>query len=279
MAVASREIELVDRDWLPARLPDEARPPAEYAFANLFLFRARHRYRIVEGPVPHLSGVTYDGERHALPLVQLDSAGAAVLLADHDCLFPFGAEGVEMATRLGLACRAVDADSDYIYDAARLAALDGAKVRRSQARSFEVEHSPSYHALAPGTAGALEGILEGWQADVGREPESTDLAECRQAIAMADTLGLAGALVRIGAGEPVAFLLGSGRADGEHVIHFAKGRRAYSAAYPWLFSRYAAASGAMRINFEQDLGNHGFAQSKRAYAPAGRRKKYRLFHV
>jgi hypothetical protein len=276
--VAGRELTLADRDWLTSRLPAALRPPAEYAFANLYLFRARHRYRIVTGEVPHLSGITYDGLRHALPLAPLDRAGADALLADHDCLFPFGGDGPGLAQALGLACRSHDADSDYVYDAARIAKLSGSKARRAQARAFELEQSPSVHPITRETGAELEHVVAGWIADIGRDATSTDLAECREAIAMAASLGLDGALVRTGAGEPVAFLLASRRADGEHIVHFAKARRAHSGAYPWMFARYAETSGAGRLNFEQDLGNPGFAQSKRSYGPIERRPKYRIAH-
>lgn len=272
-----REIALADSRWLPGRLPRSARPPAEYAFANLFLFRDRHSYRVATEPVPHLTGVTYDGERHALPLVPLDRAVADALLAAHDCLFPFGAEGVAAAQALGLGWKSAPADSDYIFDAQRMADLAGAKARSAQARAFAEAHSPTCRAATPALAGEMDEILQGWLADTGRNPADSDFSECRQAIALLDALHLEGSVVRTGEGEPVAFLLASRLDGGEHVVHFAKGRRRYSGAYPWMFARYAAASGARRLNFEQDLGKPGFAQAKRAYRPAEHRSKLRLF--
>jgi len=65
-------------------------------------------------------------------------------------------------------------------------------------------------------------------------------------------------------------------ADGSRIVHYAKGRRAYAGAYPWMFAHYAAQAGVARINFEQDLGKPGFAQAKRAFAPAAKLRKFRL---
>jgi hypothetical protein len=280
MAAAAEEpgrlLRLSDREWISARLSAASGAPAEYEFANLFLFRARHAYRLVDGPIPHLRGMTYDGQRHALPLAPLDRASADNLLDTNDCLFPLGREALELAATLGLACGFSAEDSDYVFDAARLAGLHGAKTRRAQARAFAATRAPTAHTVTRALADEMMRVLEGWFADVDRDADATDLAECRDAIGNLAALGLRGALVRTGEDEPVAFLLASARTDGEHVIHFAKGRRAHDGAYPWLFARYAAASGAKRLNFEQDLGNPGFAQSKRSYAPAELRAKYRL---
>ena len=52
---------------------------------------SEHRYRFTDGPWPWISGLTYDGEHHAMPLFALDQAPAGVidaLLAQHDCLDP-----------------------------------------------------------------------------------------------------------------------------------------------------------------------------------------------
>ena len=44
-------------------------PLSEYLFANLFLFREVHDYRLKWEPCPHILGLTYDGARHAMPLI------------------------------------------------------------------------------------------------------------------------------------------------------------------------------------------------------------------
>jgi hypothetical protein len=273
-----RPLELSDRVRISGLLSNTGQAPSEYCFANLFLFRARHRYRLCETPVPHVRGLTYDGVSHALPLVSIDAESARALIESGvDCLFPIGTGADALAGTLGLVARAVDADSDYWYDGPAMATLSRAKRRRAQARAYEVRHAPHIDAWTSVLAPDAEAILSGWLADVGRRPDDTDVVECAEAIRLANALGLDGALVRTAEGAPVAFLLASVTSDGNRVVHFAKGRRAHSDAYPWLFSRYAERSGAAKLNFEQDLGNPGLAQSKRAYAPVTRLQKFRLF--
>lgn len=259
---------------LAAWLARPQRRPSEYSLANLYLYRERHGYRLVENPIPHLLGVTYDGERHALPLAPLDDDGVAAMLLDSaDCLFPLEqAEAEALAGRLGLVIDWRDDDSDYLYDASHLARLDGAKPKRAQARAFEEQTAPELAELDKDAALA---VLEGWLTDVGKSSQDTDFDECREAIALGKELGLSGYMTIV-AREPVAFLLAGPSANGTRIVHFAKGRRAFAGAYPWMFARFAAICGAERLNFEQDLGKPGFAQAKRALAPVAQLRKYRV---
>lgn len=272
-----RPLELTDRTSVEHALGQTGFVPSEYCFANLFLFRHKHRYRICHDPVPHIRGITYDGEAHALPLVGLDGNVADALLASGvTCLYPFAAKSEAQAAELGLSSSFNPADSDYWYDASELAAMAEAGDRRRQAMAFETAYSPRIEPWSEAAGLAALDVLQGWLADVGREREATDFAECEEAIALMQELDLEGRLVSIGGSEVVAFLIASARADGVRVVHFAKGRRSFSHAYPWMFSRYAGEEGTLWCNFEQDLGNPGLAQSKRAYGPIEIRPKLRL---
>ena len=250
-------------------------PLSEYSLANLFLFRERHAYRFVEKPVAAILGITYDGVSHAMPLAALDAQLCSALLDHVECVGPLGAAAPALAERFGLSCEWREADSDYLYDARRLARLAGAKTKRAQAESFEREARPEVVRLDAAGHTLANDVLDGWLADVGRPIEETDWAESRIAIESREALGLEGLVVTV-ASRPVAFLLAGPGADGSRIVHFAKGRRAFSGAYPWLFARYARAAGVERLNFEQDLGKPGFAQAKRAFAPIAKMKKYRL---
>ena len=197
-------------------------PLSEYGFANLWLFRDRHDYRFVDGYLPHLTGRTYDGERHAMPLTPLDAATALRLLDEVDCLYPIGKEAHALAEAARLDIRWNDDDADYVYRAEALAKLDGAKAKRAQARAFDSEQAPIAEPLSAANLHSARAVLDGWFADVGRDPDATDLDACREALAQREALGLDGLLVTTGAGEPAAFLLAGTNADGSRVVHFAK---------------------------------------------------------
>src|SRR5882757_705769 len=100
-------------------------PLSEYCFANLYLFRAVHGYSYVADEVPHILGSTYDGERHAMPLGPLGESEARRLLERSDCIYPVTESMALEAQSYGLQARWNDDDSDYIYDAGRLAQLQG----------------------------------------------------------------------------------------------------------------------------------------------------------
>src|ERR1700704_5848107 len=102
-AAVDHRLSLGDRPAIEAALAGGAAAPSEHCFANLYLFRERHDYRLHDEPIPHVSGVTYDGQRHALPLAPLDAGDAERLFARGiDCLFPIGRDASEMAERLAL---------------------------------------------------------------------------------------------------------------------------------------------------------------------------------
>ncbi len=252
-----------------------ASPLSEYSLANLVLFTGRHDYSFHDDPIPHVRGTTYDGARHAMPLAPFDRAVCEKLLQDVDCIGPLGEDAPDRARAWGFSCDWNDADSDYVYDAARLAALTGAKAKRAQARAFEREHRPELIDLDDATTPLAQVVLDGWRSDVARTDDTTDYLECREALLLRVSLALDGVIVTA-AGIPVSFLLSGPAANGSRIVHFAKGRRAFPGAHPWMFARYAARVGTGWINFEQDLGKPGFAQAKRAFAPTTLLRKYRM---
>ena len=268
---------LADKARIERALGTQGVLPSEHCFANIYLFRGRHAYRIMDDPIPHLRGITYDGAIHALPLAPLDASAMAKLQQSGiECIYPLSSEPPDSLIHSGWRREFVQADSDYWYDGAAAAQMRFAKGRRAEGLAFAAEFRPNFEWWSDSAAAEGHTILEGWLDDVRRDIGDTDFGECREAISLVGDLGLEGGLVRTADGVAVAFLLASHRDDGVRVIHFAKGRRAYSGAYPWLFANYAKVSEARLLNFEQDLGNPGLAQSKRSYLPIEQREKWRL---
>jgi uncharacterized protein len=248
------------------------RTPSEYSLANLYLYRLRHSYCLIDGELPHLAGQTYDGASHILPLCPLDEDGAGKLLGGAACIYPLDEDEAQRLSRSGrYCCDYLPEDGDYVYDTAALADLNGARKKRSQAAAFGLL-GPS---LADFDAESARVVLAGWLEDAGRGPDHADVHECAEAIDCADELGLSGVVVHL-ADEPVAFLLAGPVRGEDRVVHFAKGRHRFAGAYPWMFARFAGMVGSRLLNFEQDLGNAGLAQAKRALGPLAKVPKYRL---
>jgi hypothetical protein len=257
---------------IAALLEQNRRTPSEYSLANLFLYRHRHRYRFVDGEHPHLHGVAYDGAQHILPLCSLHESIAADWLNHADCIFPLDeGEALRLAGKGSFILTEQDADADYIYEAERLSRLDGAKSKRAQAARF-AELAPRLGRFDPAAANR---ILEDWLIEAQRGPNHADAVECAEAISYREALGLEGLTVWLGE-EPIAFLLAGPPRGQDRIVHFAKGRSSVPGVYPWMFSSFAARSGTVLLNFEQDLGKPGLAQAKRALAPIFRLPKFRL---
>jgi hypothetical protein len=253
---------------------------SETSFANLYLFRDTHAYQLVDGPLPHLIGRTYDGQAHVTLLSPPARAEIAMaLLHDGACLYPVGDAGLAAFEGLVVSTTRED-DWDYVYEAEAMATLGGRRSRnkRAQARRFESEQSPDLITLDGADAAATRdaiAVLDGWMADSDKPWAETDYAACREGLEQARALGLWGFVVR-GHGKPCGLVLADRLPGGAVCVHFAKGRRDQDGVFPFMFSRLAARVGKGLINFEQDLGNPGFRQSKLAYDPIARLRKHRL---
>jgi hypothetical protein len=252
---------------------------SETAFANLYLFRDVHNYRLVEGPLTHVRGRTYDGASIVMPLFDLDAADpsqVAALLGEDRWLYPI-AEPVAARLADRYAGTWNDDDSDYVYAAERMRSLQGMKVRRQQLRKFEaLGETHARRIETEADAAVARALLDGWQADVAKPWAATDYAACAEAIEARGALGLIG-LIAEAAGEPAGFVLASPIGRATAVIHFAKGLRRFDGVFPYLFRGFAREFAAFDwLNFEQDLGNPRFRQTKRSYRPVRMDRKCRL---
>jgi len=113
-------------------------------FANLYLFRTAHDWRIHRGPHPCIGGRTYDGARILVPLFDLASAPHKVLrtmLRDHDAFAPLSDTQVARLdpSRFQLQQRRDDAD----FDAARALCAD--MQRRQRKRAGEQKGTATDH--------------------------------------------------------------------------------------------------------------------------------------
>jgi hypothetical protein len=277
--MTGRPLRLEDAGWMAPAARVALAPLSECAFANLFLFRETHHYCVVEGDWPHLVGRTYDGEETATPLFDLAAAPAEAvrrILGAERRLYPVDEA---RAAALGELYQGGwnEADSDYVYDAARMRTLAGLKDRRSQADRFATEADPRVEPIESAAAlGAALELLDLWLAEAAKPWAATDYAACREALELREALGLFG-LVAFAGREPAGFVLASMLGPDMAAIHFAKGLRAPVGIYPFMFRAFARWKSNLRwINFEQDLGHPGFRQAKRSYKPARMQRKFRL---
>lgn len=254
---------------------------SEHSFANLFLFRQVHRYRFHALPLPHLTGRTYDGVRHVLPLAALDDRAIAQivpLLTRGACLYPIAAWQLDALDPARFEWTASPDDSDYLYPAQNFRAYRGTRLapKRNLTRQLLRAHAMRAEPWTPALAADCRAILAAWMVDRKKASGEADEAACLAALRLAPRLGLEG-FVHYADGEPAGFVLAEEVAPGTFVMRFAKGREV-KGLYPWMFQHFCEESPrAVRwLNFEQDLGFANFRHTKRSYAPSALLAKYRV---
>ncbi|WP_454726289.1 MULTISPECIES: phosphatidylglycerol lysyltransferase domain-containing protein [Cupriavidus] len=255
---------------------------SEHAFANLYLFRQAHDYRFVAGSHPHLTGLTYDGARHVLPLFALDSAPRAVLralLRGHDCFYPLSASQVARLDPAVFGWHVVRADADYLYPAANFVDYRGTVLskKRNLMKQLLAAHAVTARPYHAGLAPQAMAVHAQWMQARHKAQGEADDAPCTEALREAGRLGLEGFLYEID-GQPAGFVLAQEIRPAVFAVRFAKGLDRYKGIYQYLFHHVctAFARPVAWLNFEQDLGLDNFRQTKQSYAPSALLAKYRV---
>lgn len=254
---------------------------SDYSFANLWLFRREHGYRFTDGPWPSLSGVTYDGMRHVLPLFDVAVAPPPVLdglLAQHDCLYPLTrAQAAALdATRYVVEARRDDAD--YLYPADQFRHYRGRLLqkKRNLMKQLLRDHQVCATPFGAGWEADARRVLDGWMRDKRKPAGSADEQACLDALAGGAELGLQGYGYTVD-GEPGGFLLAEAIQPGVCVVRFAKSLHRFKGLAQYMFHHFCMSRADVRwINFEQDLGLPNFRQTKLSYQPAALLDKYRV---
>jgi hypothetical protein len=253
---------------------------SEFTFANLYLFRRAHNYRIA-----HLKDQRYlvTGQDGQIPFFMLPFG-----LPDEKLLKElfkkFGSMKAvsvhqSMALELMGYTAVEDRDNfDYLYSRKDLAELAGRDMHKKRnrlntfTRNFKCLARPLLDEYIPH---ALE-ILEAWRATRG---DAGDYDAAKEAIELMYELQLCGGIYYVD-GRAVAFTLGEELAQGRSfVIHFEKAIlvEEYKGLYQYINQVFASMLPEKyeTVNREQDLGQPGLRRAKESYNPTGFVKKYR----
>ncbi|MGO4577423.1 phosphatidylglycerol lysyltransferase domain-containing protein [Cupriavidus sp. 2TAF22] len=255
---------------------------SEHAFANLYLFRQAHDYRFVAGDYPHISGVTYDGVRHVLPLFALEGTPHAVLralLRGHDCFYPLSTAQVARLDPAVFRWTDERADADYLYPAANFTAYRGTTLakKRNLMKQLLAAHAVTARPYHAGLAEQAMSVHRRWMQARHKAEGEADDTPCLEALRHAGVLGLEGFLYEVD-GLPVGFVLAQEIRPAVFAMRFAKGLGAYKGIYQYMFHHFCAAFArpVAWLNFEQDMGLDNFRQTKLSYAPGALLPKCRV---
>ncbi|MDB5818942.1 MAG: hypothetical protein JWQ11_2582 [Rhizobacter sp.] len=247
---------------------------SDHAFSNLYLFREAHDYRFRRGPLPCVSGQTYDGTRHLMPLFRLGDVPIEHLrerLIGHHCYYPVAPAHIEKLDRKRLTISESPDDADYLFTADTFRDYAGRPLakKRNQMRSLLAAHDVRSESFGARHAGAAMDVLAGWMQHKGKEEGEADQRACLEAIRHAEAFGLTG-FIHYAEAAAIGFVLAQRLQPGVFVMRFAKGLDSHKGIYQYMFHHFVRhhAEPVRWLNFEQDMGLAGFRRSKASYGPA-----------
>ena len=279
----SRAILLEDKPLLDRFFAELQPRISEFTFANLFLFRAVHDYRLTQlGDAVLALGRGWDGSPYFLPPFSGDiGAATRELLARGLTLY--GADDLFLARHLPGVEAVPDRDNfDYLHLREEMALLNGKNYHKKKNRVnyFMVRHRFS---VEPYEARHLEGalaVLDEWhrvRLALGPSALEGEVDGAAEALRLYGELGLSGVVLLVD-GEVKGFALGERLNRETAVCHFEKGDLFLEGLYQLLNREFCRLlfTDCLYVNREQDLGEPSLRQAKLSYHPLELVRKYRV---
>lgn len=257
------------------QLPDGI---SEFTFANLYLFREAHRYRLARLADNNIVITGRDKDRPFF-MLPFGLPGEDILkglfadLTEMKCVS--ASQGQELQAR-GYMLREDRDNFDYLYRRQDLAELSGRKFsqKRNHIKAFINNYDYRGEPLTEAHLPAALSILDQWRA---QRDDPADFEAAREALEKSEDLQLCGGIYYVD-NRPAVYSLGEELMQGRSfVIHFEKAVTGYKGL--WQFVNQAFASilpdKYETVNREQDLGDEGLRAAKLSYKPTGFVMKYR----
>jgi hypothetical protein len=253
---------------------------SEFTFANIYLFRHDHTYRLSRLADELLLISGKDGEEtfFMLPFGLPDKDMLKELFTRFVTMKGVSQTQAKMLSESGYKIIEDRDNFDYLYSREELVNLPGNKFhdKRNLVNQFlkknECEAKP---LLEEYRDDAIE-ILEDWRRN---HRKAGDYIAAKEALEKMEPLQLCGGIYYIN-DKPVAYSLGEEMAQGKwFVIHFEKAvtNNKYKGIYQFINQSFTSLLPEKyeMINREQDLGVLGLRKAKESYNPAGFVRKYK----
>lgn len=283
----SRQIGLHDKSQLDFLFQQMQPRVSELTFANLYLFRRAHHYRLTRvGDSLVVLGTGYSGEEYFLPPLGENTGNALNILFSKGQVL-YGVDEKFVATFLiGLEGLGFTEDRDafdYVYKRNDLATLSGNRYhkKKNRANYFTNRHSFTIDKYSDRYYASTLTLLEDWwRIRSGEESRSIELelAASVEGLEKAAHLGLEGIVVLV-EGRVRAYALGEKLNSNTSVCHFEKADLFLEGIYQVVdqeFNRQCFVDCEF-VNREQDLGEPALRKSKLSYHPVELVKKYRFW--
>lgn len=275
---ATDEITLAHRPLLHPLFKTHQQGISEFTFADIWLFRKTHNYRITRlaDGLLFFTGRDVDKPFFIMPF-GLPSKETLDVLFTRFAFMKCASETVA-ARMSGLGYEAAPdaANFDYLYLREEQSELAGRRFhgRKNLVNLFSSSYSCVAKPLLEANVNAALIVLDDWR---GVRDEPGDYEAAKEALLNMDELALCGGIYYVD-GRPAAYVLGEELSPEVFAIHFEKGLTRYKGLLQYVNRNFAGIlpSKYRFINREQDLGDVGLKHSKQSYRPIGFVKKYRV---
>ncbi|MFH1154273.1 MAG: DUF2156 domain-containing protein [Pseudomonadota bacterium] len=251
---------------------------SEFTFANIYLFREGHRYRLSRMADGTIAILGQDGDRpfFMLPFGLPDKAVLDLLMTGNGFMKCVSGSQKPLLEAMGYEVTQDRDGFDYLYLRQELAELTGRKFqkKRNLIKAFINNYTYEGRPLLEEYLPQALSVLEAWR----RERDTPgDYAAAREALERSEELQLCGGIYYAD-GQPAAYSLGEELACGtSFVIHFEKAINQYKGIYQFVNQAFASiiTDPYTTLNREQDLGDEGLRHAKLSYRPTGFVEKFR----
>jgi hypothetical protein len=282
---ASRPIEMADKPILDALFVRLQPRISEFTFANLYLFRKAHSYRLsMVGDALVVHGQGYDGVPYFLPPLGDGANASSGWLLDAGMILYGADESFVGAYYQSEAVEIVeDRDSfDYLYLRHELAELPGNRYHKKKNRInyFFSRHECQVELYTDRLRDGCLELLEEWRrvrGKIGSDSLALEAEAAAEALNMAIPLCLAGVVALVD-GKVKAFALGEKLNNDTSVCHFEKADPFLEGLYQLIDREFCRLlfTDCTYVNREQDLGEQNLRQTKLSYHPLELVRKFRM---
>lgn len=279
----SEPLALSHRSFLQKSLQELNIFLSEYSFANLYLFRKIHSYRLIRHhDLSFIKGSTHDGTPFLMPTFQLTEETIPLLKEislPSPLLFPIPEQWLADLENSLVQASFKEEDSDYLFKITKLADYPGRHLskKRNLVKQFVENHQIRVTTLGVADLEDFQLVLEQWQNEQSLSSEENDYGPCLEAIQYFQELGLEGRLVYVN-DQPSGFVIGEWLTSQCYVVHFSKALHSIKGIYQYLYQDLAQTlqEKGEWINLEQDLGLSNIRQTKHSYLPDQLLRKWRV---
>lgn len=251
---------------------------SEFTFANLYLFRKTHSYRITqfENGLIILLGKDVNESFFMSPFGLPEKENLKELFNTFTTMKCVSQSQSELLTAQGFDVFEDRDNFDYLYLRSDLAQLTGRKFskKRNLIKAFINNYAYEGKPLLEEHKDEALGVLEQWKD--GRD-DPGDYTAAREALEKMEELQLCGGIYYTD-GKPIAYSLGEELMLGSSfVIHFEKAVSGYKGLWQFVNQTFASIlpEKYTYINREQDLGSEGLRSAKMSYKPVDFIHKYK----